>query len=145
MSMSIKIETEISDEQIRGLLCTAFEGGANYWYTDLTYDLPKGISFEEFREGGARQPKGHYWHWCQLIPLVEGCALVLRDKIDDDFDEEDESTAVHRITREDIEKGMKLFAKKYPSHFSDFLNENDDAITGDVFLQCVVFGEVLYG
>lgn len=30
-------------------------------------------------------------------------------------------------------------------HFSYLLNEDDDAITGDVFLQYVCFGEVKYG
>lgn len=143
IKMSVKIETEISDKQISGILCTAFEGGANYWYTGLDYELPEGVSIDEFGEGGSRQTKGDYWHWCQLIPLVdeEGFALTLRDKLDED----DKNDSPYRITRESIEKGMKIFAAEYPQHFSDFINQNDDAITGDVFLQCVVFGEAIYG
>jgi len=139
--MNVTVKVSVSDEQISGLLCTAFEGGANYWYTQLDYELPDGISIEDFREGGKFQPEGDYWHWCQLIPLVEGCALTLRDKLDED----DGDDSPYRITREDIEKGVKVFATKYPRHFSDFINQNDDAITGDVFLQCVVFGEAIYG
>ncbi len=134
----MKVETEISDRQLSGLLCTAFEGGSNYWYTMLNYELPKGVSIDEFRDGGSRQPKDDYWHWCQLIPLVdeEGFALTLRDM---------ETDKDHRITRADIEKGLKIFADEYPSHFADWIDENDDATTGDVFLQCVVLGEVVYG
>lgn len=132
IKMSVKVETEISDDQISALLCTAFEGGSNYWYTQLDHDLPEGIPFADFCEGGKRQPEGGYWHWSQLIPLVEGCALTL-------VDQEDGET--HRITRKDIEAGLKIFAEKYPQHFTDWINENDDAITGDVFLRCVVFGE----
>jgi hypothetical protein len=36
-------------------------------------------------------------------------------------------------------------AQAYTRHFADFINQNDDAITGDVFLQCCLLGEVLYG
>jgi hypothetical protein len=36
-------------------------------------------------------------------------------------------------------------AADYPRHFADLVNENDDADTGDAFVQCCVFGEVIYG
>ena len=134
----MEVQTEISDESIRGLLCGAFEGGSNYWYSQLDWELPDGASIDDFRKGGSRQGDT-YWHWCQLIPLVdeEGFALTLVDAED--------GGKFHRITRSDIENGVKIFAKDYPRHFSNFISENDDAITADVFLQCVVFGEVIYG
>jgi hypothetical protein len=34
---------------------------------------------------------------------------------------------------------------QYPRHYADLVEENDDAITGDVFLQLAVFGELIYG
>jgi hypothetical protein len=34
---------------------------------------------------------------------------------------------------------------QYPRHFADLVGEDDDAITGDVWLQLAVFGEVIYG
>lgn len=34
---------------------------------------------------------------------------------------------------------------KYPRHWADVLAENDDATTGDVFLQCCLFGECIFG
>jgi hypothetical protein len=36
-------------------------------------------------------------------------------------------------------------AREAPQHFADFLNENDDADTGDVFVQCCLLGEIRYG
>ena len=37
------VTNKISRELVRGLLCCAFEGGSNYWYTELTPDnYPKG-------------------------------------------------------------------------------------------------------
>ena len=44
-----------------------------------------------------------------------------------------------------IEKGLKVFAEKSPYQFGEWLLDNDDSITGDVFLQCCLFGEVKYG
>jgi len=38
-----------------------------------------------------------------------------------------------------------VMAKKEPRHFADFLKEDYDETTGDVFLQCCLFGEVIYG
>ena len=35
--------------------------------------------------------------------------------------------------------------KEYPSHYADLVEENDDAETGDIWLQLAVFGEVIYG
>jgi hypothetical protein len=43
-----------------------------------------------------------------------------------------------------IKSGLKVMAEKYPHHWQDFVSENDDAITGDVFLQCCLFGEIVY-
>lgn len=36
-------------------------------------------------------------------------------------------------------------AEKDPVHFDDLLGESDDAITHDVFMQHVIFGEIIYG
>jgi hypothetical protein len=35
--------------------------------------------------------------------------------------------------------------EKYPRHYADFKDGDEDASTGDVFLQCCIFGEVVYG
>jgi hypothetical protein len=40
---------------------------------------------------------------------------------------------------------LRLMAEKEPRHFADFMQENDDAVTGDVFLQCVLLKAVIYG
>lgn len=44
-----------------------------------------------------------------------------------------------------LEQGIKLMQEKYPEHFADFIEEREDAETGDVFLQCIMFEEVIYG
>ena len=52
----------------------------------------------------------------------------------------------HRLTltREKIAKGLQIFAEKYPSHWADFVNENEDVLTASAFVQCCLFGEIVF-
>lgn len=54
-------------------------------------------------------------------------------------------SAKHHITIKDVEKGLELMRNQYPRHYADLVEEEDDAITGDVWLQLTVFGELIYG
>lgn len=123
------------------LLCSALEGGSNYWYYDLDYEFPEGITIKDFREGGKFTSKENYFHPAQIVPFVEGCALLLKDA------EGEDDQKVYRIDRKALLKGLELFAEdsKMAHHWADFIKEDDDAITADVFFQYVVFGEVIYG
>lgn len=139
--MNITTTITISDDQIKGLLCTGFEGGIAYWAEVIEYQYgSSGLTYQDFQKGGSQQSPNptDYWHPCELIPLVPGCAVILGDL-------EDPSRKPVRLDREAIERGLQLMADKYPRHFSDFLAENDDATTGDVFIQLCVFGEIIYG
>lgn len=136
--MKIRHEVEFTEEQLKGFLCTAFEGGSNYWVRDIAPHIDRDdISIDDFREGGKMQDPNCYWHWCQLVPLTRGCYLTFKD-IEDDSKE-------YRLDREMIESGLTTMAEKFPKHFNDFVGETDDATTGDVFLQCCIFGDVIYG
>lgn len=130
------INLTVSDDTIRGALCSAFEGGSNYWYSNLAPAKDNVLPLKDFRDGGSQQLPNTYWHWSQLMPLVEGCAVTL-----DDTDE----GKTYRLDRKAIRKGLEVMARKFPKHFSDLVSQDGDATTGDVFLQCCLFGDVLYG
>lgn len=49
------------------------------------------------------------------------------------------------LTDEVIVTGLRVMALKYPRHFKDVLAGNADMDTADVFVQCVVLGECVYG
>jgi hypothetical protein len=51
---------------------------------------------------------------------------------------------VSRLDLKSIRRGLEDLATKYPRHFADLVNENTDAITADVLLQCCLFGELIY-
>lgn len=42
-------------------------------------------------------------------------------------------------------KCWRILATKYPHHFCDILKDGGDATTGDVLIQCALFGEIVYG
>lgn len=133
----------VAKMSVISLLVSALEGGSNYWYCNAHYDLPKGIEFGDFRPGGKFSPEdSEYFHPLQIIPFVEGCALTIEDTeaVDDDGEPKKYRVDVYALKR-----GLEIMSKKYPSHFQDFITENDDSETGDVFLQCCVFGELIYG
>ena len=139
--MATTVTLTIPTKQIRGLLCSAFEGGANYWFGNLEpLATPEGTTAEDFHDGGRMQTEGDYWHWSQLLP-TSGGSIKFVDTIDSHLSE-DEKACV--LDGDKITHGLKVMADKYPKHFADFLAENDDATTGDVFLQCCTFGEVRY-
>lgn len=117
-----KLTNEVFDDELIGnLLCAGCEGGINYWATVVGHN---------YKEVGAE-----YFH---EAPLKEGGYFELRDA-------EDEDAEVKRIDRDAINKGIKIFATEYPHHCANALLENDDAETGDVFIQCIAFGKTIYG
>ena len=70
--------------------------------------------------------------------LLNGGTLVVHDLYDDD-------DAKYNLDLKAVRKGLKLMKEQYPRHWADLVEENDDLITGDVFLQLAVFGELVYG
>ncbi len=123
--MQIKMVYEIQEERVKDLLTSAFEGGSNSWYWIERYNYPEG------------KPKTSYQFPHVELPLVKGGSLIITDK-------ECQDTKAYTLDLTACERGLQVMAGKYPALFGDFLEENDDAVTGDVFLQCALFGEIQY-
>lgn len=119
----------ITKQRISDLLCSAFEGGSNYWYIITANIKPAKLTFRT-------DPDHIYPHLD--YPLNDDGALMIGDL-------EDDSRPPIRLDLDAIGKGLALMARTQPRHFGDFLAENDDASTADVFLQLCLFGEVIYG
>ena len=129
--MTFEAKINVDPKRIADLLVCAFEGGSNYWYMIVDYIEPPG---EVFKSTGDQVFKH-----CDY-PLSEGGGVVIKDIEDDD-----EDAKTYTLNIETIKRGLAIMSAKYPNHFADFMNENDDAETGDVFLQCCLFGEIVYG
>lgn len=64
--------------------------------------------------------------------------------------EDDQETAAaagwHLIGPDRIAHGMSIAGNKYPHQLAKWLRDRTgDAETADVFLQCAIFGELVYG
>ncbi len=51
----------------------------------------------------------------------------------------------HELSLDKLKAGLQVLAEKYPHHFKDIIQESGDATTGDVLVQCALFGDIVYG
>lgn len=118
---TVPTTVNIMETRVRDLLCCALEGGSNYWYCIANYKFKEGKGFGDYE-------------FAHLDVPFDGGSLLIQ--ADDQYRVLDEAAMI---------KGLNLMAKNYPKHFEDFMNEDYDANTGDVFLQLSLFGEIVYG
>lgn len=116
----ITIKHDIPVQRLTDLICVALEGGSNYWYR---------IEKREMLE----------------LPYWEALKVCGRILISNHYVQNEDKKRSEWLDLYGMEQGLKTMQEKYPRHFNDFIEHNDDAVTGDVFLQCCLFGEVLYG
>ncbi len=127
----VTVTSTISRSRIADLLISALEGGSNYWYYLRRYEMAASLDIGEFAHGHI------------TIPLTKGCTavIIVKEECVGDVNAGRE----FRLNLDSVAKGAQIMSEKYPRHWGDFLSENDDAETGDVFLQCCLFGDIIYG
>lgn len=131
----VKTEVTVTFEQIANLLGSAFDpsvASTAYWADIKGYIEPKVRTYV----GDTDWDKNYYKY--MYHPLNEGGGIVVEDI-------EDPDNGPWTLDFRAIQRGLQLMAEKHPRHFSDLINENDDAETADVFVQLCLFGEVVYG
>lgn len=122
MKVKFEQEIEVSDERIGDLICCGLEGGSNYWIGEIKAENPDNDPRFKFYSDVVNAKRG---------------ALIITDGYGDE--------GPKRVDRSVMEQALQLMASTCPSHFKDFIEDNDDAETGDVFLQLCCFGELVYG
>jgi len=117
----VTVEHKIPLERVRDLLTCATEGGIGYWALIAGYRGDRtGVTYPHID-----------------MPFKEGGAILIQD-------EEDDTAPINVLDMEAIQRGLHIMADKYPHHMSAFLDDNEDATTGDVFVQCALFGTIVY-
>jgi hypothetical protein len=114
--ISFQVKITISKEDIENLIVSAFEGGSNYWYQ---------IESKTF---------GNY------LETVFTHGLTVSNARSDEG-----KTKIGYLNKTTIQEALIKMEREFPRHFNDIRTDNADAITGDVFLQLAVLGEVIYG
>ena len=138
MFATITVTQDIPEQRVRDLMCSAWEGGSTYWcgLKQIKMTPEAKVLIEQIKAERAKVTEDLYRHEYPFYPGVE---LVLYDVGEDD----DAETWI--LNREKLIEGLQVMATKYPRHWNNFVSENDDAETGDVYLQCCLFGEIVYG
>jgi hypothetical protein len=141
MSITITIEKTITIERIKDLLCAAFEGGIGYW-------AAVSVSQEEIDK-----VKAEYYH---EIPALGGQIILFdKEEVEDLVLGMETATPLGILDIESMKKAFDYMARgtdkngkdcpRFKEHLADFLNDNEDADTGDVFVQLAVMGEIVFG
>lgn len=99
-----------------------FAFGTHKDTNDEVYAMAK--QFNEYREG--------IW---AFVLLHGGKFLV------EDCEEEKD----YCISMTEVEKGFKIFMLNYPKEYAALMTEEGDLYDADALMQCIVFGEVIYG
>ena len=116
----------IKDKDIGYLLSCAFDGGSGYWV-----EVVERVN-----------PDNEKWEFTSDLPLTENGYVMMRSHLEPKDDPDNKPV---KLDKEALYKGLQIMATKYPIHYHNFVDDNYDAETGDVFLQCCLLGEIVYG
>jgi hypothetical protein len=123
----LQVPQTVNYEQIEDVLETAWEQ-CGYWAYVEQIQSPPTWEYKSHWDGKRRT---------SLIALNPGGWVRFEDRLD--------GNKQHTLDLEAIKKGLQIMANLYPWHFKDLITDNHDAITADVFLQCCLLGEIVYG
>ncbi len=137
MKIKTTVEVEVSRSRIADLLCCGMEGGVGYWARVIgNVEPPKGSSLEI---GGGSWDDGNIYKHIHYPMCEAGGGVMIEDADGED------SFKPTLLDWAALQKGLQIMANDYPRHFGNFINEEDDAETGDVFVQCALLGEIVFG
>lgn len=152
-SVLLTVTVQVSHYDIYCLLVSAFESEIRYWCdldrTKKIGDLSK-LKKHPHNDSGYKnwyltKPAGFHDDSnpdapdYSILPLIPEYGLQI-------YEHKGEATTRKPLllNLKTIQRGLEVMAKKYPHHFNN-LSENQDGITADVFVQCCVFGDTVYG
>lgn len=133
---------KITLKDMADLLTTALEGGSGYWIDFVDIFYPKGHTSASYKEGGEFEDKHSYGIPVYNVWMYDGGYLKIHTE------DEVDNKKVFVFDMKAIKKGFELMSKGKATpirHWNDFVNDNYDADTADVFLQLALFGEVIFG
>lgn len=124
-------------KRVADLLCCGMESGEYGSFLLNDYVEPKNfrLRFDEGRECGTPTVLKHIDY-----PLNVGGAVLMFIK-----HKPVEGQKVLKLDREALVRGIALLQRDHPRLWADFIKDNEDAITGDAFIQCALLGDIVYG
>jgi hypothetical protein len=119
----------IPAQKIADQVITAIESGIAYWAESADLVEPTGAEhLEQMRIGDPKVYEGPFK--LKIVQQEEHTLGAGTDVF---------------LTPENVQTGLTVMATRYGKHFQDMMDDNGDADTADVFIQCCVFGDLVYG
>jgi hypothetical protein len=117
--IDLSIKFRLSEGTFHDQVTAAIEGGSNYW---ARVDV------------GEHQPgwRNYFTAKFTIIEISDEKAGAIKGQ-------------TYELSLDKLKAGLQVLAEKYPHHFGDVIREMGDATTGDVLVQCALFGEIVYG
>lgn len=113
------LTVEVTEQNLWYQLTAAIEGGSNYWAE---------INVHKHEIGWAN----YFTATFKIHEVSDETKGAIRGKS-------------YALSIPKLMNGLAVLAAKYPHHFCDILKEEGDATTGDVLVQCALFGDIVYG
>lgn len=121
----------ITPQRIADTITAGVEGGISYWADQFFLSEP----------GSAKLNPEENWYCDGKLYATDDFVIEVRQE------EEHVQGAGTKlfIRRADIQQALEIMAEKYPWHFDNIVNENEDSETGDVLIQLAALKEIVYG
>lgn len=138
----MKIQIDVPEHRIADIMTSAIEGNSmtRAWCAGVYLLSMKGRRVSNLP--GIR--KGL---WYNNPKTFESCGFRMEvvEIIDEAKQARGDNLRHHAVGRLNLREGIGKMAEHASEHFGDWMNEREDAVTADVFLQMVALGEVRYG
>lgn len=117
--VKLAITFKLTEGMFHDQVTAAVEGGSNYWAR---------IDVGKHKPGW----RNYFMAKFTVIEISDKKAGVVQG-------------LTYELSLDKLKAGLQVLADKYPHHFKDVIAETGDATTGDVLVQCALFGEIVYG
>lgn len=116
--IELAITFKLSEGTFHDQITSAIEGGSNYW---ARIDV------------GEHQPgwRNYFTARFTVTEVSDKAKGAIKGR-------------TYELSLDKLKAGIKVMASKYPDHFNDVIREMGDEITGDVLVQCALFGDIVY-
>ena len=128
---SVTVTTPVPHQRVADMFIGAFESGG---YMPWLHEAHP-IVTPEYDKDGIWYSNAGFWAGDFLVEL----------RFDDPDKPEGNSEGCKQIGPAQVQAGLQWMATHQADHFSDMMQEQDDVDTHDVFLQSILFQEVIYG
>lgn len=128
--MNLQVKLNLDYETFENIICTAIEGGSNYWY--MLGDI-KGCPLPNEMPNKAPSERIAYGLWHNKDAEVHI------------YDLEDEEELLGILTYDSVRERMQLATEDYLSELEAMISGDFDSWTADTLFQVLVMGEVVFG